>query len=286
MMAKLVNSYNSIAELRGMVDLPWTRERNASRAKGYLTGAIDRVDWHGIRGGANACAAALVKGYPEGEAKIDRLHDGLAAHLPRAIGIGRTLRRGDNGDMLDIHAVNRGDIGRAWLKRQRELKRGKSALQLCVDVGGNSDKSADQLTWRGVAGICLSEIMSKAGYSVELVACFAIDGPCDRNQDNAVISVVVKPAGIVADRGLLAASLCLTGFFRTLGFAAICRAADSVDKEVNDGLGHHLNADGMLPVNPRMTQVIVPSSIYNEATAREWIKQTILLLQAGSGRVK
>ena len=276
--------YESISDLRAMPDMPWQIPANKAEAQNHLTSTGNRVSWHGMAGGAAACAKALIKGYPEGEKRIETMRDEVMAQLPKAVGIGRKLFKGDQGDSLDIHAVNRGDLSRAWTSRKRLIKVGKTTLRIACDIGGNCGVDAERMAWRGVACIALSEIMQKAGYTCEIVAAFGVSGHILPNcGERMTVSIVVKSKGVSADRGMLAASLCLSGFFRTLGFAAVCRAADEAGKEVSGGLGHYLQVEGILPYPPAMTQIIVPSTIGTEAEAREWVKATIKMLQSLKG---
>jgi hypothetical protein len=276
--------YDSIADLRAMIDQPWRLTSNQSEVREHILSTGSRPTWHGMAGGAPACIKALTEGYPDGEARIDKMREEVMARLPKAVGIGRKLVRGDQGDSLDIHAVNRGDLSRAWTSRKRLIKVGKTTLRLCCDIGGNCGVNAERMAWRGVATIALSEIMQKAGYTCEIVAAFGVKGHIERRREsNATVSVVVKSKGVSADRGLIAASLCLSGFFRNLGFDAICRAADDEGKEVAGGLGHSIQVEGVLPYPVNMTQIIVPSTIGTEDEAREWVKSTITMLQSLKG---
>jgi hypothetical protein len=284
MATKLVR-YESVSTIRAMVGLPCKREQHAKQIKGYCESTYDRETWHGMAGGAIAVMSSMMVGFPEGEAKIDAMQAHMIGKLPKAVGIGRKLVRGMSGDELDIHAVNRGDTSRAWSSRQRLIKKGVSALKVIVDIAGNCNSSHDILQWRGIAGVTLSEIMTKAGYSTEIVAAWAVRDYLDGYRGNHVVGVecVVKARGVTADRGLLAATLCLTGFFRTVGFAAIARAADDEDNRCDTSLGNHVDAERVIPAVAGVTNIYVPASICDEASAVEWIKSTVELLQSIRG---
>jgi hypothetical protein len=273
------NSYPSVTALRASAQVQgWKKEGNKWYAHKYLT--QDRGQWLGIDGGAPAALAALVDGYPHGEQMVREFHDNIAASLPRAVGVQRRRLRGAMGDELDIHAVNRGNVDRAWSTSSRALRRGSSILRLVVDICANGDTSASSMQWRGVAGLALSEVMSKAGYSVEIVAAFAVSGYLASNrQGNMTCAVVVKPRGVQADLGLLAATVALPAFFRTLGFCAIVRCADDQGKIVSAGLGHYLDVAGVLPVPDKVTQLMVPQSITSRESAVQWVRESVALLQ-------
>ena len=284
MATKLVR-YESVSAIRAMVGLPCKRQHHAEQIKNYCESTYDRENWHGMNGGAVAVMSAMLVGFPEGEAKIDAMQSHMVGKLPKAVGIGRKLVRGMSGDELDIHAINRGDISRAWSSRQRLIRKGISALKMIVDIAGNCDSSHDVLQWRGIAGVALSEIMTKAGYSTEIVAAWSVRDYLDNSRGNPIVGIecVVKARGVTADRGLLAATLCLTGFFRTVGFAAIARAADDEDKRCDTSLGNHVDAERVIPAVTGVTNIYVPASICDEASAVEWIKSTVELLQSIKG---
>jgi hypothetical protein len=274
------NTYPSVSSLRAAAQVQgWKKEANGHYANKYLT--QDRGEWLGIEGGAPAALAALVDGYPRGEQMVREFHDNIAASLPRAVGVQRRRLRGAMGDELDIHAVNRGNVDRAWSTSSRAIRRGSSILRLVVDICANGDTSASSMQWRGVAGLALSEVMSKAGYSVEIVAAFAVNGylATSRRTGDMTCTVVVKPRGVQADLGMLAATVALPAFFRTLGFCAIIRCADNQGKIVSDGLGHYLDVAGVLPVPDKVTQLMVPQSITSHDSAVQWVRESVALLQ-------
>jgi len=280
-MASYFTHYDSISDLRAMLDRPWLIERNrASMTDHTHLNRETKRSWFGIEGGYAAVAKALQKGFPEGERLIETMHQDLKAKLPKAVGLGRKLIKSDQGDELDIHAVNRGDISRAWSSRRRLIKRGKTSLRIVVDIGGNCGVNADSLRWRGVAGMCLAEIMTAASYKTEIVAGFAVRGHDEeKRSDTGVVTVTVKASGTAADKGLLAASLCLSGFFRTFGFAAVCRLADDQGHNVESCLGHSLQLETLIKADARSTQLCIPHSIRDAATAAAWVTATVKMLQ-------
>lgn len=283
-MAVKLTRYDSVTAIRSMVDQPCAMSRHANLIRGYVSESYSREDWHGMSGGAVAVMQAMLIGHPEGEEKIENLLRSLDGKLPQAVGVGRKLVRGMSGDELDIHAVNRGDISRAWSSRQRLIKKGKTALKIVADVGGNCSSSHDVLQWRGIAAIALSEIMTKAGYSTEIAAAWAVRSHIRRKSaDVSAIECVVKSRGVAADRGLLAATLALSGFFRTVGFAAIVRSADDAGEYCDEGLGYHVDVERVIPPLSGVVNLFVPASIHDEETATTWIKETVAMLQSIKG---
>jgi hypothetical protein len=278
MNAPVHNHYANVAELRHEAEQPMKSAYNENRRVKYMTS--NNASWLGIEGAAPAALAALTQGYPEGERAVMKFHEQIKADLPRAEGHHRAKRRGSFGDELDVHAVNRGQLDKAWTSSTRAIRKGTGILRLVVDVGANGHTSADELRWRGIAGLSLAEVMGRAGYSVELVAAFAVrDICCAPANSRMMFSCVVKPRGSQPDYGLLAATVALPAFFRVLGFTSIIRACDRQGVTVDDGLGHYLDIAGVLPVPDKVSQLCVPQDIVDERTASEWVKLTVKLLQ-------
>lgn len=275
--------FASITEMVADINQPWQKSMNETLARSYVQSSDVRASWYGAPCNAQQVVRmASVEGNANGERVMLAFHEQIAQQLPRALGIARMKRRGEMGDELDIHTTLRGAHDKAWTTSFRAIKRGSGILRLCVDIGGNCSQDADDLQWRGMAGAALAEVMRRAGYSVEIVACFSVTNPSKtRGADgrDVIVSCVVKPRTALPDFGSLAATVGLSGFFRTLGFAAIVRGCDNARQLADSSLGHYLDVSGVLPADPKVTTLFVPSNVMNEASAVEWVKQTVQLLQ-------
>ena len=272
--------FASVSDLRHDASLPCRHSLNTEHIASYLSeknqGGGD-MRWYGIEGGAPAVLKALVSGYPAGERKVEAFRNEIVASLPRALGHHRAKQRGEFGDELDIHSVYRGALDKAWTSSVRRIRKGTGVLRLVVDIGGNAHTSANELQWRGVAGMSLAEVMSKAGYSVEIVAAQAVADPA--KQINTIMSCVIKPRSSQVDKGLLAATVCLPGFFRVLGFASIVRNCDNAGLIADGGLGHYLAVSGLLPVPDKVTQLCVPGEVMDKNSALNFVRESVTLLQ-------
>ena len=129
--------FDSVVDAVDQVDLPWNVETNKERARRFFTYPhSNSLGWYGIDGGPEAVTRAMSEGFDSGAEKIDAMLSDISINLPPAVGIKRKLIRGMLGDELDIHAVNRGDLGRAWSSRKRMVKRGVSCVSIVADVCG------------------------------------------------------------------------------------------------------------------------------------------------------
>lgn len=269
--------YQDVSSMVANCDMPYTLAGNSKPAQRSLL-AERGEDWLGITGGAVAVRRALHEGFAKGADSMRKFAGQLTDKLPRALGHNRQRCRGDFGDEIDIHSINRGACDKAWTFAARRIKVGSGIIRLAVDIGGNSSQSPESLKWRGIAGAALAQVMEKAGYSVEIVACFAVRGLYSK-APNSMISVVVKPRSSKTNIELLASTIGLTGFFRTFGFAQLYRLADNRGKVAHDSLGYYLNCSGVLPVPEKITQLFVDGSVNDADSALAWIKQSVLLLQ-------
>ena len=255
---------------------------NASKVRDYQTKHWDNNRWLGFPGSFADIKQCLENGYADGERDIVAFHDKVKATLPRALGHNRAKRKAETGDELDYHAMLRGCNDRAWTQSHRAIRKDSGILRLVADIGANAHTGAHELRWRGVAAVALTHIMVKAGYSVEVVAAFAVSNPDVLDSMTATVSTVVKPRTTAIDTGLLAATVALSGFFRTVGFAGIVRACDMVGKAADNDLGHYLDVSGVLPVPDKVTQLFVAGDVCNEASAVQWTRDAVTLLQGST----
>lgn len=254
----------------------WSIPSNQEKAQSHITSTQEH--FVGAPGGAVGVMDRIVNGYPEGVRMVEEFVTPLRASLPRAVGIGRRLIRGDTGDHLDIHAVNRGAVDKAWAQSKRLIRPGRSSITLAVDICANAGTSSDKLAWRGIAALAVAEIMGKAGYNVEIIAGIAANAHGNKTIP-VVITTTIKPRQGFTDVSLLSAVVCSSGYFRTIGFASIIRAVDNAGITSESGVGDAVALSQYLPANDKVSQIVVPNIVDSKTTATEWAKQTIQLLQ-------
>ena len=272
------NFFTSVADMSAKVFQPLkiNNRNKIDRATGGYRGA----DWYGIDGGVEAVKRTVGKTHEPMEKLMREFHAKLAAKIPRAVGVQRGIVRGMSGDALDYHAMLRGNHDKAWISSQRKLKRGHGIIRLTVDIGANCGTSSDVLQWRGVAGVSLAETLNKAGYSVEIVAGFAIKNHIVESYDDiCTVCTVVKPRTAAINYGVLSSTIGLPGFFRLHGFYALAHDANNRDRTIENNFGNSVALASVLPVPEKVTQFIVPQDVTNEASAAKWVRETIELLK-------
>lgn len=266
------------------VDLVRAKPKNRANAAMMTKAVTSRQaddSWYGP--GVANCEQALEQiersGNPVVAGHIQEMRESLVVSLPRALGIRRRKHKSDHGDEFDIHASIQGRHDRAWTRSTRELRHGLGVVRIVADIGGNCDVDAQVLQWRGIAAVVLSDILREAGYSVEIIAGFSANHSFRNNPVGILWTCVVKSRFGSTDVETLSATVASPAFFRTCGFAAIIHAADRNRLMITDGLGSVVNLSTVLPSSPDFIELFVSSSVANIDTCREWINDSIAVIQ-------
>jgi hypothetical protein len=264
--------WDSVNEPEALLKGDWKVDGNKSSAEEHWKRKSDR-DWLGVSS-VSELRSVLKNGYPAGVAKLEQITVG---ELPAPQDIRRRRVRSDQGDELDMQAVYRGDIGRAWTRTRRQSRNSVRSVSIVIDLCGNASVTSDQLFWRGAAGLRLANELTNAGYSVAVYgAAGAVRIDSTGNQRLAQF-VEIKAEDAPMDMDRLASLTCLAGFFRTSLFTGIIWAADKVGKRVDYGLGQSTNealAEGIKAL-PIPQDAIIQPPVKNKAQAEAWLKSVL-----------
>jgi len=208
---------------------------NADAWYSYARNRDGGRSWFGVDGGRNEVVRIIDAGYwPEGMEKFERAFDKIEA--PRAKSIRRRLARGPFGDSLDIHAVYRGDLERAWTRHVRRAAHGTAYKTIYFPLIHMGKTDADSIFWRAAAMVKLADAFTEAGYSVEIVGHHGVasgwnDGGYHKSEnDDAVYHrVVIKSHSAPLDKAALVLAACLAGYSRHVGFKAIMSVPYRID---------------------------------------------------------
>lgn len=254
------------------------REANTRRAESLRT--IERDEsWYGAPSRA-VLAERLSQGWPEG---VERLM-AMATREVSPTSIRRRRERADQGAELDIHAVYRGDLSRAWTRSRRKASSGVRNLSLIVDLAANRYVTADQLFWRGAAALRLTAALTDAGYNVGIFGAASGSGADVGGTVDFCQIVSIKDPDQPLDMDRLAALTAMPGFFRTSLFVGIVKCCDMADKEADLGLGYSnqknlASGAAMLPIPQN---VIVQEPVLDQAAAEAWIDKVLSELEVGA----
>ena len=160
----------------------------------------------------------LKNGWPKGVERVNELSGSITVPAPK--NIKRRLTRGDYGDDLDMQRVYNGDLENAWSRRERKQGIGPKLITLVINIGASCFTKSDELFWRGASALKLSELLTEAGYQVEILA-FTSSSHTYPNKPRLDSTTIwtVKPFTAPLEVNTLAAVICLAGFFRVVGFS-------------------------------------------------------------------
>lgn len=242
-----------------MAQKKWERESNHS--------------WLGVSTVAEL-RSVLTKGYPAGVKKLEQLTVG---ELPAPQDIRRRRVRSDQGDELDMQAVYRGDLSRAWSRTKRQSRNSVRSVSIVIDLAGNSGVTSDQLFWRGAAGLRLADELTTAGYSVAVYGAAGAAHINETGEHGVAQFVEIKAEDAPMDMDRLASLTCLAGFFRTSFFTGILWAADKSGAVACSALGQSDNsliAKGMVQL-PIPQEAIIQPPVKTKAEAEAWLKSVL-----------
>ena len=165
----------------------------------------------------------VLHGWKEGAEKVR--HHLAAIEINAPVSVKRKRKRSDQGDDLDIHAVYRGDLEHAWTKRQRSHTRARRTVRIVAQCNLLANTNADELFWRGAAVCKLVDVLSDAGYSVEVIGAIA-SVRIDHHEHAWLLTFPLKEAESPLDMEQLAGIACNSGFHRLYGFRAYYARCD------------------------------------------------------------
>ena len=176
-------------------------------------------EWMGLKGemkdGESSfdCTARLVRdGYPAGIKMIEAVSKKVTAPTPMSVR--RVPRWADNGDDVDMQRIWNGDLDTAWRTTHRASRRGPQRVRILIDSMANGGLAAKTLCWRGVAALKLADLLTEAGYSVQVES--VIQSKDSFSDVRYKLRTIVKDYEQPLDMMTLAATTTLPAFFRSL----------------------------------------------------------------------
>lgn len=217
----------------------------------------------------------LETGWPEGVERLMR----LAVREIEATSIRRRRVRGDQGDEIDMQAVYRGDLSRAWTRTRRQNRTGTRQVNIVCNLGASASTDSAELFWRGASALRVAAALTEAGYTVGIYA-----GECGRDSDESGSVTVAQFVEIKApdsplDMSALAAITCMPGFFRTSLFGGIVVGCDMVGKNACYSLGRADHNLAPYAESIGLTGCIYQPQIDDEQSAGHWIEAALSQVQ-------
>lgn len=217
-MAK-VTCFLTLSEFLAKLDGPCAcPSQNNAAASWRTSDNAFNLEWMGLQqdakpgeGHYTATRRIVREGWPRGVALLADVASKVQA--PNPISIRRRVRWMDAGDSLDMQRVYNGNVDTAWRTVKRGASAGVSRIRILVDSIATGGTDASRMRWRGVAALKLADLMTEAGYSVQVESVFW--GKAARQ--DFLPRVIVKDYEQPLDLPTLAATTALPAFFRSLG---------------------------------------------------------------------
>jgi hypothetical protein len=270
-----VTSLDSVSEFVEQAMLPCNIPHNAVQAQ-TEKGSTLHKNWHGMSGTFEDLSRVMREGDQEGADKVRDMADGLS--VPLLDSIRRRPQWADQGEEVCMDRVRGGQLDVAWRRPSRRMINMRPNVHLVVDYCENGSMDAACLSLRGAACLALADLLNAAGYNVKISGYQA-----GRNAPmSSVEFLTIKDYQSPMDVASLSSVVCLTAFFRVIGFMKIIKTADDTKQPVADGYGHarHLTnkellSYGLVGANEHL--ITVPNwQSANLNKAREWLSGAIL----------
>lgn len=214
-------------------------------------------------------AEVCAKGWTDGLNKIYEAVGQVGGGIV-PVSLKRRIVRGDTGDNYDIHRAMSGGLDRAWDSRKRQKRvAGGAQLTIAVSIGQSAATHADAAFWRGAAAVRLADLMTEAGYQVQVVGYASTIDTFDTGTPHGLTLVEVKAASEPLDLTALATSVALAGFYRHF----VLWQYHAQNNVVVSDHGRSERAAELVGVDINITV----ESIYDRASCERFIRNTVAM---------
>lgn len=152
-------------------------------------------------------------GWRKGVDLMAEVADKITAPTPKAIR--RQQRWKDSGDDVDMQRIWGGNLDNAWRGTVRDYRSGPQRVRLLVDAIESGGNGAEGMRWRGVAALKLCDLLTEAGYSVQIESVISCKDSSNVSK-TFKLRTIVKDYEAPADLLTLAATTALPAYFRCL----------------------------------------------------------------------
>lgn len=255
----LVQHFDTLADAVAASRFSQKANRNtwADLELGQNPGAAEGESWFGLpqsrAAGVEAVRNAIEHGWPDGVRKMqEALADLGTTATPRSVR--RTRRWTDSGDSVEMPRVWAGRVDVAWQRCHRAERTAQQTVTIAANITALKKVDARALFWRGAAVLKLSDLLTDAGYNVRIDA-VRHAREAFTNGQGITQRVTVKDHRAPLNLNSLAATVCLSGFFRVVLFQNQCHAGATVRKGMGksdtyrstsgeiDGVEHCMSAE-------------------------------------------
>lgn len=254
------------------------RASNSAQWCSEMSHYADDPEWLGVKT-FKEFNERLTHGWADGAKKIDEV---AIRELSNPTSVRRRRVKADQGDEVDMQAVYRGDMSRAWTKTRRQSRATVRTVCVVIDLCASCNVKSSQLFWRGAAALKLAQSLTDSGYNV---AIYGAAGSKDADNMGEKLNVgqfvEIKAEDSPLDMDKLAALTGMGGFFRTSMFVGIAFAADQFGRRANESMGtprqqYIYEAAKMLPIPQN---IIIQKPVLDKESAEAWIEETLAAIE-------
>lgn len=273
--AILWDSVTEPERIAATLKLPANKEWAEQSAKGDRFRDQRNDEWLGTS--VDDLNQRLTKGWPEGVRKLEQ----LATREINPVSIRRRRVRSDQGDELDMQAVYRGDLSRAWTRTRRQSRAGGfRTVTLICNLSDSAGVKASELYWRGAAVLKLADALTAAGYGVGIYGSVNTEQCSEDNTVSNCQFVEIKATDSPLDLSQLAALTAMPGWFRTRGFAGIITACDLAGKRYCSSLGRPKAAMiGQYAAMLGLSNAFIQGKVNSKESAEAWIDEVMAKIE-------
>jgi hypothetical protein len=269
----LVNRYESLAEVTRVV-----REDAEGKERDRLI-HLDNSSWVGKRfdkkwDGPDGLTTVVNTTWSEGMTTVDGMMTKLRGAVTQKPRSRRRRRQWSDETGHDVcYDRLRAGQEQFWVTRKKREVSGSATATIAVNVCAASSVGSMDILWRGAAALCLADLLTEAGYSVEIVSGWWSVG-CFTDSTSSFSAVTLKRGTDRLDRSTLVNAL--SGwFFRTIGFGAW--QVKSNGRTPTGCLGHpHKLEDEAVAVMTTDERAVVVDEVWNESDAVEFVRNALV----------
>ena len=183
-------------------------------------------------------------------------------------------QRLEEGDVIDINRYLDGQE-KFWAGVKRVM-RTKQVVRVYFNIGGNCNRSAEELAVSGALAVTLTEILESMGIGVELWGCgFSTTLACDEEDRdvNGGTLIKLKASDEFSDLGMINYVCGNSHVFRNQMFISWCKMCHEHNLVVYDNLGHCRDAslsDIGLTEEEAENAIVIPH-FYTVPEAKQWL---------------
>jgi hypothetical protein len=273
----IIRRFESLGECVTNSEKPATNNESDWERTATDNGGVS--NWLGIPNSRDAHITVknLIKnGWPEGVEKLEAGLSGLSVPT-KPVSTKRRRMRSDQGDSVDMGRVWSGQLDKAWERCERREMRNSRSVSIVCDVWATWTVPSEVLFWRGAAALKLADLLTQAGYSVEIIAVSASTDVLHakgREPTHTVDIVPVKEYSAPMDMNSLAATVCLSGFLRLVCFQNMRTYEGRVACRYS---GHMSTAREAGIVEPH--QIDGVGRVMDAESARTWVEEKLAMIE-------